>query len=271
MTNSYDLLFLVCVYIFSAVALLVLIISGITLVIEKIKNKKIIHKTTKFSIFAISFICFYLTLCWWFLAIAMNCKNPQDAEIYHNLSVKTAIIPSVKKYMYYNEGSFYEITHNGEKAIRSFNKATSNIDPQICNIDTYKENKNCKDYMFSSYLRLCDLYTIKGETEKGITICNNIGLYNMVVVNYILKKDYTTAFNQINENITRMEKTTKKQDGLSYAIRGNIYEHLGEYQKAQQDYQKAQKLSKNKKIKQIKNNKNYYEDFFNLKRIEYGF
>ena len=38
MTSSYDLLFLVCVYIFSAVALLVLIISGITLVIEKIKK-----------------------------------------------------------------------------------------------------------------------------------------------------------------------------------------------------------------------------------------
>ena len=270
MTSSYDLLFLVSVYTFSFVVLLTFIIAGLTIIIEQIKNKKITRKIIKFSILGISFICIYLTLCWWFLAIAMNSKNIQIAEKYHNLAVKTAIIPSVKSYMYYNEGAFYEYTHNGEKAILSFNKAVSNTNPQTCNIKNYP-NKACKDYIFSSFISLCNLYTIKGDSEKGTLICSNVGLYNMTVVNYLLKKDYTNALNKINENITRFENSNKKPDGLSYAIRGNIYEHLGKAKEAQKDYKKAQTISKNTRIKQIQNNKNFYEDFYKLKQSEYGF
>ncbi len=270
MTSSYDLLFLVGVYTFSFVALLIFIISGLTIIIEQIKTKKITHKIIKFSFLGISFICLYLTLCWWFLALAINCKDIQIAEKYHNLAVKTAIIPSVKSYMYYNEGSFYEYTHNGEKAILSFNKAISDTNPKTCNIQNY-QNKDCKSYIFSSYISLCNLYTIKGDSEKGTAVCNNVGLYNMAVVNYLLKKDYTNALNKINENITRFETSNKRPDGLSYAIRGNIYEHIGKTQEAQKDYLKAQTISKNAKIKQIKNNKNFYEDFYKLKQSEYGF
>lgn len=270
MTSSYDLLFLVGVYTFSFVALLTFIISGLTIIIEQIKNKRISHRIIKFSFLGISFICIYVTLSWWFLALAANCKEIQIVEKYHNLAVKTAIIPSVKSYMYYNEGAFYESTHNGEKALLSFNKAISNTNPQTCNIQNYP-NKDCKDYIFSSYISLCFLYTIKGDFEKGTAACNNIGLYNMTVINYLLKKDYTNALNKINENITRFETSNKRPDGLSYAIRGNIYEHIGKNKEAQKDYQKAQTISKNAKIKQIQNNKNFYEDFYKLKQIEYGF
>lgn len=270
MTSSYDLLFLVSVYTLSFVAFIIFLISSITIIIEQIATKKINHKIIKFSLLSISFICLYLTLCWWFLAIAMNCKDIQISEKYHNLAVKTATIPSVKSYMYYNEGSFYEYTHNGEKAILSFNKAVSNTNPQTCNIKNYP-TKDCKDYIFSSFISLCNLYTIKGDSKKGTLICSNVGLYNMTVVNYLLKKDYTNALNIINENITRFENSNKKPDGLSYAIRGNIYEHLGKAKEAQKDYKKAQTISKNAKIKQIKNNKNFYEDFYKLKQSEYGF
>ena len=187
------------------------------------------------------------------------------------MAVNTALLPTVKSYMLYHMGTYNEtISKDGNKAIENYEKSISYSDSQYCNINNYKQNGKCKDYIFSGLISLCNLYTIKGNTEKGIKICNQVGLKNMIVMNYILNNDYTNALIKINESIKQIE-TLKTSNGLNYAIRANIYEQLGEKQKAQKDFEKAQKISNDERIQKVKSNKNYYKDFYNKKRIEYKF
>jgi hypothetical protein len=53
-----------------------------------------------------------------------------------------------------------------------------------------------------------------------------------------------------------------------------VYENLGENQKAQEDYKTAKELLRPedlKRIEEVKSYKNYYKDFYNKKKIQYGF
>ncbi len=260
MLASYDLLFLVFVYTGSFAALVIFVILAII----------IKHKIAKFSTLVILLVCLYLSLPWWFLTLAYTTKNE---EIFHKLAINTSVFPKIKSYMYSNLGSYYYYsgTGEGQKAINCFQKAIDlDRHPEACDVNNSDYKTKCKDYVFSSLVHLCTLYTVKGDAENGVKMCKLTGLTNLAAENYILTDEYDRALNILNEKI----KAGKKLHATTYAQRAYVYEKLGKAEQSEKDYETALSLAKGdykKIIEDIKNNKNYYKNSNQEKKKRYGF
>lgn len=273
MITTYDFSFLIFVYVFSFLMLIVLILLIILLLFELFFVKKITIKFVKLFLVGFLSICLYLSAPWWFYAFALkNFDSEQTSVKLYNWAIKISPFTSVKSYMQSALGShYYILSHNGAAAIEAYEKALE-IDGKsyLCFIKNPDRNTQCKDYIYMDMFYLCDLYTIKGDTQKGIKICSLRGLPTSVVANYIINDDLSGALTAINNQIEH-RKYGNYESGVFYAIRGNIYDNLGKNKEAQEDYKTALSFHKGRyKIKQIIKNKNYYKDLYKKRKKEYG-
>lgn len=272
MITSYDFLFLTFVYSFSFFILIALIFLVILLIFELFFVKKISIKFLKLFFIVFLSVCLYLSVPWWFYAFAQkNFKSEQNNVKLYNWAIKISPFPSVKSYMQSALGNhYYIIEHNGADAIEAYEKALE-IDGKsyLCDNKNPNRKSQCKDYIYMDMFYLCDLYTMKGDTQKGIKICSLIGLPTSVVANYIIDDDLSGALTAINNQIEHHKYVTY-ESGVFYAIRGNIYDNLGKNKEALDDYKTALSFFKGQhKIKQIIKNKNYYKDLYKKRKKEY--
>lgn len=273
MVESYDLIFFVSVYSGSIALVLIFVVLSLIVLIEYLQKKNISYKSAKFALIIICLIGLYLLLPWWFLAFAVQDTIPEVSENFYKLAAKTAVFPSVKSYMYSSLGSYYyHIAKQGEPAISSHENALRlDGSQELCDVGNKDKMTGCKEYIFSSLFNLCDLYTSKGEIQKGVRTCELIGLSTYAAANYILVEDYVSALEVMNKKID-MNKKKQRSDGINYATRAHILEKLGRKLEAEKDYNTALSISKYPaKVNEIKNNKNYYKDMFTRRKVEYGF
>ena len=272
MFGRHDLVFHLLIYISSIAAAVIFVLTGIRTAVELLKNKKIACKAVKFSVSALCLAWLYLSLPWWFIVLASDQKIPQKEAFYYKLAANTAVIPSVKSSIYSWLGRLYYINDNGPDAL-IYNRKAVELDNsyELCDADNPDRNRQCKDHIWGSLYNLCDLYTVKGDVQNGVKVCNLIGLPNYAAINHILKDDYQKALDTINERIVHRRHGSQIYC-TNYALRAYIYERLNKPKESKEDYDKASKLCTNPKhFNNLKHNKNFYKDLFAKRKIQYGF
>lgn len=244
--DKYGLIFLLFNYAVSIISLVLFIYIITICSIDLIKKRHIAQKKIKFLLLFICIVCIVLSAPWWFLSLAYNTKSETNIELFHKLSVKSSILPSVRSYMYGNLGSYYYANYEGEKAISVF------------------EQLKFPDSLYF----LCSLYTSKGDYAKGVEVCNAVGMHQAVSVNYILSKDYKKALEAINLKFKKPENL----NCMDYATRGYIYKKLGKKSEAKKDFEIAFKMCKNaENIKKMSFEDNYFEKFYATQKEKYKF
>ncbi len=239
----------VVMFLLSVVALIIILSIVILYSISFIKVKQIKITPLNLGILIISTFILYLGLPFWLLGLAYSSQD-KNAEILHKSAITFSIIPSVKNFMQTELGAYYMTKFEGEKAIIAFEKSLKN-----------KNNK----YTLAT---LCLLYSFKGDRQKAIKMCTDSNLMQNVAINYILKKDYNTALNIINQSI---KTDNRKTSCLDHTIKAHIYRKLKQQTFFEQEYKKVKLKCPDIQQKKFYKNTNYYEDLYAQKKKEFKF
>lgn len=248
-----DLYFTVALILLTPIDIIFLFAVVVWCLVDLVKRTPIKYKAVKFSVIAVCLAGLLYVLPFGFHWLALRVGGTDEAPLsekdktqivkYSKLAVQTAVLPSVKSYMYYNLGSQYHWMFEGSKAIEAYEKS--------------KEYKGITDNSYNANIHLCILYTIKGDFANGVKSCTDAGLYQSVAVNYILQDNYTEALNQINKKFA----SPKRKNCSDYMTRGFIYKKLNQPDKAQKDFEQARSLPCQKdKIEAVSTNENYYKE-----------
>lgn len=239
----------VVMFLLSGIAILLLLITLIIVAVNSGSQKKLVVSPVQIVISLLSLVILYLGVPFWFLSQAQN-KEGVEAEKLYKLAVKTALIPSVKSEMLQFSGSYYVTVFNGKEAVKAFEQSLK-----------INENK-------VSVSQLCNLYTIKGDYDAAIGMCEKFNLRQIIAVNYILQNDYKNAYEVINKKIQNGENITY----WDYATRAYINRKTGKKDLFEQDYQKAlESCPNNEVLKKLYKNENYYKDLYSEYKKQYNF
>lgn len=243
---KYDFLFCLLTYTLSFAALVLFCILTVKCLIDIFKKREIKNKIIKFFLIFVCVTGMILSLPFWFAGMSFSvAKTNEEIESYSKLAVKTAILPSVKSYMYYELGNVYQVFfEDGKKAIENYEKS--------------KEPYTC--------VNLCTLYIYKRDYDNALKNCSDAKLYQLTAINYILQNDYKQALNSIDKKL----QNPKNANCTDYAVRGYIYRKAGQSVLSDKDFDKALKMCpKSEKIKNIYSNENYFDELYTKKRKEY--
>lgn len=250
MINNDLFMTVVIMFMLSFVAILILLVVLIFVFINSYKQKKLKISPVQIVLTVLSFIILYLGMPFWILSFALQAEKNKAEQLYKS-AVLVSIIPSVKTKMLEELGSYYAVYFDGQNAITSFEKALKINDSIV------------------STVHLCRLYTIKGDYNSAINMCENFGLFQLVAINYILLDDYKKAYEVINKELQQDNKSLTCWD---YATRAYIYRQNGKKDLFEKDYKKAIELCpENEGLKNLYKNKNYYKDLYSQYKKQYNF
>lgn len=177
--------------------------------------------------------------------------NDNDVVKSYEKAIQTSILPMQKAMLNSCLAQYYG-SKNLPLAIKYYEK-------------TFKYTKNYESAMIWMTAPYC--YYQHGDFDKAIEIAKGHNS-SLLAEAYIMKKDYISALNSINEGLD------KKPDNCYYlALRANIYLNINRKDEANKDYQNALQLCKYEnqiqKIKTYYQNKSAIQDEWELKRKKF--
>ena len=249
MINNDLFITVVVMFLLSFVAILLLLIVLIFVFVNSYKQKTFKISPVQIWLSILSFIILYLGTPFWILAFAQNAKQSQAEQLY-KLAVSVSVIPSVKANILEELGNHYVVFSDGQNAVKAFEDALDLNESKIATV------------------QLCRLYTIKGEYNSAINMCQKLELLQIIAVNYILQDDYKIAYEVINKKI----QNNKKPTCWDYATRAYIYRQTGKKDLFEKNYKKALELCPDSEaLKNLYKNKNYYKDLYSQYKKQYNF
>ena len=249
MINNDLFITVVVMFLLSFVAILLILIVLIFVFVNSYRQKTFKISPVQIGLLILSFVILYLGMPFWILAYAQNANQSQVERLY-KLTVLVSAIPSVKANMLEELGNYYVAFSDGQNAVKAFEDALDLNESKIATV------------------QLCRLYTIKGEYNSAINMCQKLELSQLIAVNYILQDDYKMAYEAINRKI----QNNKKPTCWDYATRAYIYRQTGKNDLFEKDYKKALELCPDSEaLKNLYKNKNYYKDLYLQYKKQYNF
>lgn len=149
----------------------------------------------------------------------------ERAKVFTNSAAILSIFPAQKSALYGELGQIYMTMGEGEKAIKSFEKA-------------YKINGSyvpSKNFATSSIWSVFAgmLYTASGNYEEVYKIANETNIYRLGLVAAVFAKDYNKAIGYSNLDIANLKNSS------DYAKRAYIYKKLKKEKLAQDSMKMA--------------------------------
>lgn len=184
----------------------------------------------------------------------------ERAKLFANSAAILSIFPSQKSALYGELGQIYMTNGEGEKAIKSFEKA-------------YKINGSyvpSKNFATSSIWPVFAgmLYTASGNYEEVYKIANETKVYRLGLVAAVSAKDYKKAIGYSNLDIANLKNSS------DYAKRAYIYKKLKKEKYAQDNMKMAIALCRgDKKCMETQYNilkDSYWTDFQAKQREKFG-
>ena len=163
-----------------------------------------------------------LSLPYYLTTLAYHQDTFEKSEKYLIYAKNTAVVPPVKAGVCYMLRSLYQVNYKGQKAIDAYEEAVK--------IAGHEDNLE--------KAMICFVYFAKSDREKIQQTCSD----RTVAVDYIRAKEYSKAFELINESIKKSEaENNLKSVCSSYAIRAAIYKQFGDKLSYKKDYDKVLK------------------------------
>lgn len=249
MINNDLFITVLVMFLLSFVAILLILIVLIFVFVNSYKQKVLKISPVQIGLFILSLVILYLGMPFWALAFAQKAQQAQAGQLY-KFAVLVSAIPSVRANMLEELGNHYVAFSDGQNAVKAFEDALDLNESKIATV------------------QLCRLYTIKGEYNSAINMCQKLELLQIIAVNYILQDDYKMAYKTIDKKI----QDNKKPTCWDYATRAYIYRQIGKNDLFEKDYKKALELCPDSEaLKNLYKNKNYYKDLYSQYKKQYNF
>lgn len=209
MSNLFELqnfVLVTSIGLISFICLIIIFLIAISMHIMSKKESKL-FLIIKYILIPSCFVCIYLSLPYFILALAMQQEMPTSLNSL-KFAANIAVIPSVKSELYYEMSIRYGLLNEGANAIKTYEEA----------VKITGKTKNIHQDL------ICPMYFWKDDIENVHKTCSP----NLIAAFYLKNNDFNTALKTSNDYISTLQVTDKRRLCFARAIRAAINKKKGD-------------------------------------------